>query len=237
MTRIARLFFIIAFMSAAGSCSIELAEKEADTKAMGRQLTDAYYSCVRTSFASQRPTMVDRNMAIDQAFMVCKTEESKLQAFEKSSFSFGPPRYAERRTLAAIDVEDRRDRPRDVAPASPRACGMAPRQSAQASPGGARCFGGLSALNAIRAQNASPLNARPTTTLWPMAASFMYAAAPSGLGKPWLWTLASGYHHDRTRPTAMRQRARLRWRHSPESWRAGREGTGRAWLASRVLPR
>jgi hypothetical protein len=40
MTRIARLFFIIAFMSAAGSCSIELAEKEADTKAMGRQLTD-----------------------------------------------------------------------------------------------------------------------------------------------------------------------------------------------------
>jgi len=58
--------------------------KEADTKAMGRQLTDAYYSCVRTSFASQRPTMVDRNMAIDQAFMVCKTEESKLQAFEKS---------------------------------------------------------------------------------------------------------------------------------------------------------
>jgi hypothetical protein len=44
MTRIARLFFIIAVMSAAGSCSIELAEKEADTKAMGRQLTDAYYS-------------------------------------------------------------------------------------------------------------------------------------------------------------------------------------------------
>ena len=84
MTRVARLFFIIAFMSAAGSCSIELAEKEADTKAMGRQLTDAYYSCVRTSFASQRPTMVDPNMAIDQAFMVCKTEESKLQAFEKT---------------------------------------------------------------------------------------------------------------------------------------------------------
>ena len=82
MTRVARLFFTIAFMSAAGSCSIELAEKEADTKAMGRQLTDAYYSCVRTPFASQRPTMVDRNMAIDRAFMVCKTEESKLQAFE-----------------------------------------------------------------------------------------------------------------------------------------------------------
>jgi hypothetical protein len=33
---------------------------------------------------SQRPTMVDRNMAIEQAFMVCKTEESKLQAFEKT---------------------------------------------------------------------------------------------------------------------------------------------------------
>ena len=92
MTRIARLFFIIAFVSAAGSYSIELAEKEADTKVMGRQ--PAYYSCVRTSFASQRPTMVDRNMAIDQAFMVCKTEESKLQAFEKS-----PSASAHRDTL------------------------------------------------------------------------------------------------------------------------------------------
>jgi hypothetical protein len=56
MTCVARLFFIIAVMSAAGSCSIELAEKEAETKAMGRQLTEAYYSCVHTSFASQRPT-------------------------------------------------------------------------------------------------------------------------------------------------------------------------------------
>src|SRR6476619_1332072 len=91
---------LVLVMSAAGSCSIELAEKEADTKAMGQQLTDAYYSCVRTSFASQRPTMVDRNMAIEQAFMVCKTEESKLQVFEKSPS--GPPRYAERRTVAAI---------------------------------------------------------------------------------------------------------------------------------------
>ena len=26
--------------------------------------------------------MVDRNMAIDQAFAVCQTEESKLEAFE-----------------------------------------------------------------------------------------------------------------------------------------------------------
>jgi hypothetical protein len=51
---------------------------------MGRQLTDAYYSGVLTSFASQRPTMVVRNMAIDPAFMVCKTEESKRQAFENT---------------------------------------------------------------------------------------------------------------------------------------------------------
>ena len=51
---------------------------------MGRQLTEGYYSCVRTSFASQLPTMVDRNMAIDQAFKVCQTEESKLQTFENS---------------------------------------------------------------------------------------------------------------------------------------------------------
>jgi len=28
--------------------------------------------------------MVDRNMGIDQAFMVCRTEESKLQAFENT---------------------------------------------------------------------------------------------------------------------------------------------------------
>ena len=51
---------------------------------MGRELTAAYYSCVQTAFASQLPTMVDRNAAIDQAFMVCKPEEAKLQAFEQS---------------------------------------------------------------------------------------------------------------------------------------------------------
>jgi hypothetical protein len=28
--------------------------------------------------------MVDRNSGIDQAFMVCRTEEAKLQAFEES---------------------------------------------------------------------------------------------------------------------------------------------------------
>src|SRR3954453_18007126 len=53
---------------------------EGDGSATNRRLL----FLVRTSFASQRPTMVDRNMAIEQAFMVCKTEESKLQAFEKS---------------------------------------------------------------------------------------------------------------------------------------------------------
>ena len=82
MPHFARIFFI-AFVSAAGSCSSERAQKEAaERKEMGRQLTAAYYSCVQTSFASQLPTMVDRNMAIDQAFMVCQTEESKLRAFE-----------------------------------------------------------------------------------------------------------------------------------------------------------
>jgi hypothetical protein len=29
--------------------------------------------------------MVDRNMAIDQAFMVCQPEEAKLQAFENTA--------------------------------------------------------------------------------------------------------------------------------------------------------
>ena len=80
VSRFARAFFI-AFLSAAASCS-QLAQKEDAGKEMGRQLTEAYYSCVRTSFASQRPTMVDRNMALEQSFAVCQTEESKLAAFE-----------------------------------------------------------------------------------------------------------------------------------------------------------
>ena len=84
MLRLAAPAFLIALLLIASSCS-QIAQKEDDRKEVGRQLTDAYYSCVRTSFASQRPTMVDRNMAIEQAFMVCKTEESKLQAFEKTS--------------------------------------------------------------------------------------------------------------------------------------------------------
>jgi hypothetical protein len=83
MPRLARILFI-AFATTAASCSGELAQKEADRKEMGRQLTADYYSCVRTSFGSQRPTMVDRNMAIDQAFMVCQTEESKLRTFENA---------------------------------------------------------------------------------------------------------------------------------------------------------
>jgi hypothetical protein len=70
--------------SVAASCSAERAQQESERKEIGRQLTAAYYSCVRTSFASMLPTMVDRNMGIDQAFMVCRTEESKLQAFEES---------------------------------------------------------------------------------------------------------------------------------------------------------
>jgi hypothetical protein len=83
MPHFARIFFI-AFASVAASCSAERAQQESERKEIGRQLTAAYYSCVRTSFASMLPTMVDRNMGIDQAFMVCRTEESKLQAFEES---------------------------------------------------------------------------------------------------------------------------------------------------------
>ena len=73
-----------AFASVAASCSAERAQQESEGKEIGRQLTAAYYSCVRTSFASMLPTMVDRNMGTDQAFRVCRTEESKLQAFEES---------------------------------------------------------------------------------------------------------------------------------------------------------
>jgi hypothetical protein len=79
--------FLITFALAATSCSSERPQKEAERKDIGQQLTSAYYSCVRTSFASQLPTMIDRNMAIDQAFMVCQTEESKLQAFENLNVS------------------------------------------------------------------------------------------------------------------------------------------------------
>jgi hypothetical protein len=83
MPHLARIFFI-AFASVAASCSAERAQQESERKEIGRQLTAAYYSCVRTSYASMLPTMVDRNMGIDQAFMVCRSEESKLQAFEES---------------------------------------------------------------------------------------------------------------------------------------------------------
>ena len=87
MPHFARIFFI-AFASLAASCASERAQKEAtEREEIGRQLTAAYYSCVRTSFASQQPTMVDRNMGIDQAFRVCQTEESKLQAFENPNVS------------------------------------------------------------------------------------------------------------------------------------------------------
>ena len=83
MPHFARIFFI-AFASVAASCSAERAQQELDRKEIGRQLTAAYDSCVRTSFASMLPTMVDRNMGIDQAFRVCRAEEEKLQAFEES---------------------------------------------------------------------------------------------------------------------------------------------------------
>jgi hypothetical protein len=81
MPPLARIFLIA---SVAASCSAERAQQESDTKEIGRQLTAAYYSCVRTSFGSMLPTMVDRNMGIDQAFTVCRSEEAKLQAFEES---------------------------------------------------------------------------------------------------------------------------------------------------------
>src|SRR5262245_23585911 len=86
----------------AASCSAERAQKESEKKEIGRQLAAAYDSCVRTSFASMLPTMVDRNMGIDQAFRVCRTEEEKLQAFEESPS--GNP------NVGAATVAARRDR-------------------------------------------------------------------------------------------------------------------------------
>ena len=86
MPRFARIS-LIAFAAIATSCSSERPQKEAESKEIGRQLTATYYSCVRTSFASQLPTMVDRNMAIDQAFMVCQTEEKKLQDVSDAAIS------------------------------------------------------------------------------------------------------------------------------------------------------
>jgi hypothetical protein len=83
MPHFARTLFI-AFAFVAASCSAERAQQESERKEISRQLAAAYYSCVRTSFASMLLTMVDRNMGIDQAFTVCRTEEAKLQAFEES---------------------------------------------------------------------------------------------------------------------------------------------------------
>ena len=77
MPRFARIFFILL----ASACSSEqLAQKQVEKKEdIRQQLATAYESCVRTSFASQLPTMVDRNMAIDQAFTVCQTEEKNFK--------------------------------------------------------------------------------------------------------------------------------------------------------------
>jgi hypothetical protein len=87
MPRFARIFFLL-LASAAGSCSSEqLAQKQVEKKDIRKQLATAYESCVRTSFASQLPTMVDRNMAIDQAFTVCQTEEKKLQDVSDAAIS------------------------------------------------------------------------------------------------------------------------------------------------------
>jgi hypothetical protein len=82
MSLFARIFFI-AFASFTASCSAEREQIKSERQEMERELTGAYYACVRTAFASQRRTMVDRNAAIDQVFMVCKPEETKLQAFEE----------------------------------------------------------------------------------------------------------------------------------------------------------
>ena len=88
MPRFARIFFIL-LASAAGSCSSgQLAQKQVERKKTSvNNLPRPTSSCVRTSFASQLPTMVDRNMAIDQAFTVCQTEEKKLQDVSNAAIS------------------------------------------------------------------------------------------------------------------------------------------------------
>ena len=78
MPRFARIS-LIAFAAIATSCSSERPQKEAESKEIGRQLTASYYSCVRTSFASQLPTMVDRNMAMDQAILYQGTRMSAVR--------------------------------------------------------------------------------------------------------------------------------------------------------------
>jgi hypothetical protein len=83
LARFARVL-LIALASFAANCSAEHAQLEVEKQDMAREVTAGYYSCVETAFASQLPTMVDRNAAIDQAFMVCKPEEAKLQALEES---------------------------------------------------------------------------------------------------------------------------------------------------------
>ena len=98
MPRFARIAFI-AFVSIVASCSAERAQKESERKEISQQLTGAYYSCVRTAFASQLPTMVDRNAAIDQAFKVCQSEEAKLQSLSDNPNVSNAAILAHRETL------------------------------------------------------------------------------------------------------------------------------------------
>jgi hypothetical protein len=90
--------------------------KDPDAKAMGRQLTEAYYSCVRTS--SRRPANNGRQRYGNRTGIHGLPKRGiEASSIRKDSFSFGSPRCAERRTHAAID--EARARPRNVA----RSCG------------------------------------------------------------------------------------------------------------------
>ena len=105
MPRFARIFFIL-LASAAGSCSSEqFAQKQVEKKDIRQQLATAYESCVRTSFASQLPTMVDRNMAISGFYGLPNRgkETSRCQRCGHLVL----PQHAERRTFETIVLGQR----------------------------------------------------------------------------------------------------------------------------------
>jgi hypothetical protein len=65
------------------------------TKDLRQQLATAYKACVRTSFASQLPTMVDRNMALVRLLRSANPRKRNFKMSAMASPTLGVLRLAE----------------------------------------------------------------------------------------------------------------------------------------------
>ena len=106
---------------------------EGDGSATDRRLLFLCTNLVRVAATNNgRPQYGDRS-----GFYGLQNRGIEASSVSKDSFSFGPPRYAERRTLAAIDDEDRatthghETSHQAAMAASPKACGISASRSAQ----------------------------------------------------------------------------------------------------------